>query len=150
MLVKDVMSKSRRQVMPDTSIAEAMLMMRFYQCDGLPVTVDKELVGFVHLRDLLAMFFEEKPDNSNDISDFDSGLVKSRYAPLIRVSVKQVMVEAIKSISGLKPVNEAMNLMLDDQISSIAVTDGNKLVGMISFDDVNKAILKLTTSKVAS
>jgi len=150
MLVKDVMSKNRRSIMPDTSIAEAMSMMRFYQCDVLPVAVDKELVGFVQLRDLLAMFFEEKLDYLNHDSDFDLRRVQNNYAPLIRVSVKQVMVDTKKSISVLASVNEAMNIMFDDQISSMAVTDGNKLVGMINFDDVNKAILKLTSTKVAA
>jgi len=136
--------------MPETSVAEAMSMMRFYQCDGLPVAVDKELVGFVQLRDVLAMFFAEKLDKLKHDSDFDLRRVQNKYAPLIRVSVKRVMDNTKRSVSALTPVNEAMNIMLDEHISSLAVTEGNKLVGMISFDDVNKAILRLTSTKVAA
>jgi CBS domain-containing protein len=150
MSVKAVMNKSRRQVMPDTSIAEAMLLMRYYQCDSLPVAVDKELVGYIHLRDLLALFIEEKLENLKQDSDFHPGLVHDKYAPLTRVSVKQVMVEARKSLLVLKPVDEPVNLMLAGQISSTAVANGSGLKSIISLDNVNEVILKLISTKVAA
>ena len=69
---------------------------------------------------------------------------------MARVSVKQVMVEARKSISVLKPVVEPVNLMLADQISGKADLYGAGLKGKISFDNVNTVILKLISTKAAA
>lgn len=149
MFVKDVMSASPKSVTPETSIAEAMSMMRFYQCDGLPVVVDMELVGFVQLRDVLAMFFTEDQDRLKVDSEFDLRRLQNMYAPIVRATVKQVM-DKSTAVSVKTTVNQAINIMLNEQTSRLAVTEDNRLVGVISFDDVNKTILGLTSTRVAA
>ena len=135
--------------MPETSIAEAMSLMRFHQVDSLPVTINKALVGFVQLRDVLAMFFPVKFNCAEDV-DSDTSRLQSKYAPIVRVEVKQVMDSSRRSVSPLVTVNKAMSIMLEEHACRLAVTEGGKLVGLISFDDVNKAILGLTGTKVAA
>lgn len=43
-----------------------------------------------------------------------------------------------------------MKIMLKQHIDRLAVTEDGKLAGIISLDDVNKAILGLTSTKVAA
>lgn len=147
MLVKDIMSKGLKTIMPETSIGEAMVLMQLYQCNVYPVAVDGELVGYVQLQDLLKMLCPEKHKHQKDI---DIHRLQREYAPLNRTAVKQVMDNTIKSVSPAMPVNEAMEVMCQEHISRLAVTENSKLVGMISRDDVNVAIFTLTSGKVAA
>ena len=149
MLVKDIMSKNLRSVMPETSIAEAMSLMRFHQVDCLPVTINKEYVGFVQLSDVLAMFFPEKFNCAEEL-DIDTSRLQNKYAPIVRVEVKQVMDSSRRTVSPLVTVNEAMSIMLEEDACRLAVTESGKLVGLISFDDINKSILGLIGIKVAA
>jgi acetoin utilization protein AcuB len=149
MLVKDIMSKSLRSVMPETSIAEAMTLMRFHQVDGLPVTINKEYAGFVQLSDMLTMFFPEKLNCAEDL-DIDASRLQYKYAPIVRVEVKQVMNSSRRSVSPQVTVNEAMSIMLEEDACRLAVTESGKLVGLISFDDINKSILGLIGINVAA
>jgi predicted transcriptional regulator len=146
LLVKDIMKKSPRYVMPETSLAEAMLLMQFYKMDGLPVAINKEFIGFIQLRDVLAMLFPESSDQENP----DTKQLQIKLAPILRVEVKQIMGDAISSVSPSLSVYEAVSIMLEKHTCSLAVTEGEKLVGSISFDDVNKAILGLNSAKVAA
>jgi signal-transduction protein with cAMP-binding, CBS, and nucleotidyltransferase domain len=150
MLVKDVMSKNPRLVMPETSIAEAVSLMQFYHCDGLPVAVDKEFIGFVQLRDVLAMLSAEKLSGMKHDTEYDLKRMQNSFAPLLRATVKQVMGDKKRSVSMQAPVDEAMSIMMNQQISRLAVTEDNKLVGMVSFDDIDKAVLAAAGTKVTA
>ncbi len=140
MLVKDIMNKGLKAMMPDTSIGEAMALMQLYQCNVYPVAVDGELVGYVQLQDLLTMLCPEKQKYENDV---DFNRLQREYAPLSRAAVKQVMDNTPRSVSPSMPVNEAMEVMYQEHVSRLAVTEDSKLVGMIGREDVNEAILTL-------
>lgn len=136
--------------MPETSIAEAMSLMRFYQCDGLPVVVDKEFVGYIQLRDVLTIFFADKTNKQEYDPELDVRRLQSKYAPIVRATVNQFMNGAKRSVPPLTSVGVAVDIMLNEHVDRMAVTEGNKLVGMVSLDDVNKVILGLTSTNVAA
>ncbi len=136
--------------MPETSIAEVISLMRVYHCDGMPVTVDKQLIGYVQLTSVLAIFVVEGQLSMKQALDLDPKHLQSRLAPLLRATVKQVMDDTKASVSMLMTVNEAMSIMLDQQISHLAVTEDNRVVGTISIDDVSKAIPGITSTKVTA
>lgn len=89
MLIKDIMKKNPRSVIPETSLAEVMSLMRFYHCDGFPVVDDKMFVGFIQLRDVLTLFFVDGQDNTKPDSVFDARCLYDKYAPLVRATIKQ-------------------------------------------------------------
>lgn len=150
MLVKDIMSKRPRAIMPETSIAEAMSLMRFYQIDGLPVVINRKLIGFVQLRELLTIFITDNTPRQKRESGFDMKRLQNKYTPIARAAVKQFMRTDRKTAAPDMSVHEAMEVMLHEHMSRLAVTDGDMLAGMISLDDVNKAILGITSTKVAA
>ena len=144
MLVKDVMNRGPRSIMPETSIAEAMSLMSSYRIDSLPVAVNKELVGFVQLRDLLALFLPKSIPAQKQESAFDTRRLQRRCAPIARAAVKRLMKSTSRSIAPDKSGKAAMHIMLDLHVSQLAVTENRRLVGMIGFEDVNNAILETT------
>jgi signal-transduction protein with cAMP-binding, CBS, and nucleotidyltransferase domain len=60
------------------------------------------------------------------------------------------MVVSNRAVMPSVPIIEAMSIMLKDRVRSLAVTDNGRLVGQIGYDDVNKAILDLTSTKLAA
>ena len=136
--------------MPETCLAEAMALMRFYQVDALPVTVGRQLVGFLQLRDVLALFFPGRTLNQVSRSNFDARRLQDRYAPLMRAAVKKLIVTGNRSVAAGAPVSEAVGMMLNEHVTRLAVIEHDKVVGMISFDDVKKAILGVTSTRAAA
>lgn len=148
-LVKDIMNEPVRPLMPETSLAEAMSLMRIYDADGLPVTIDKEFIGYVWLKDILALFFSGQ-ELAGEVEAMDMYLLHSQYAPIMRADVKRVITVTGKAVSPSTPVHEAMSMMLKDRVCSLAVTEHSKLVGLLDYDDANKAVMGLASTKVAA
>ena len=143
------MNKAVRSVMPETSLAEAMSLMRIYHADGLPVTVDKLFVGHVWMEDILAFFSNEQEIAGKKVC-MDMDCLLTRYAPLMRIDVKRVMAVTNRAVLPTMSINEAMLIMLKDRVCSLAVTERARLVGQVDYEDVNKAILALSSTKVAA
>ena len=151
MLVKDVMSRKVRSITPETTIAEVMSMMRFYHCDGLPVAVNNKLVGYIEHKDVIEAFFPDTDSDSSDGSDkFDIERIRNGNGSIARETVQEIMNKSKKSITPLTHINEVISMMLEDNVCHLAVTEGDRLVGTVGFDDINKAILSLASTKVAA
>lgn len=149
MLVKDVMSRKVRSITPETTIAEVMSMMRFYHCDGLPVAVNNKLVGYIEHKDVIEAFFPET-GSSDSTEKFDIDRIRKGNGSIARETVQEIMNKNKKSISPLTHINEVISMMLEDNVCHLAVTEGDRLVGTVGFDDINKAILSLASTKVAA
>ena len=64
--------------------------------------------------------------------------------------VDDIMRKSTKSVMPETSLAEAMSIMQENQLCSLPVSEINKRVGSISLDDINKAILGLTSTKVAA
>ena len=149
MLVKDVMSRKVRSITPQTTIAEVMSMMRFYHCDGLPVAVNNELVGYIEHKDLIEAFFAETA-GSESANKFDIEKIRNGNGSIAKQAVQGIMNISKTPVSPLMHINEVISMMIEDNVCQLAVTEGNRLVGTIGFDEINKAILSLASTKVAA
>ena len=123
--------------------------MRIYGVDGLPVTVDKEFVGYVWLKDVLALFFPGLELAGNEPC-MDMYCLDDRNAPILRADVKRVLTVTSKAVSPSMSVNEAMSTMMKNRVCSLAVTEDSRLVGLIVYDDTNEAVLEMASTKVAA
>ena len=149
MLVKDVMSRKVRSITPETTIAEVMSMMRFYHCDGLPVAVNNKLVGYVEHKDLIEAFFAET-GASKSAEKFDIEKIRNGNGSIAKETVQGIMNINKAPVSPLMHINEVISMMLEDNVCQLAVTEGDRLVGTVGFDEINKAILSLASTKVAA
>lgn len=147
--VRNILNRSTRSIMPETSLAEAMSLMHFYQVDCLFVIVDKSLIGCVHLKDILALLLSDRLNADMDMLN-DLRRLQNGHAAIIRADIKRIMVDAASSVQPSMSVVEAMAIMLNENASSLAVVEGGRLIGQINFDDLNDAVMDLAGLKIAA
>lgn len=117
--VEEVMTKDPVVVTLLDNIYEVAVKMRDHNTGFIPV-VDHEdnmiLIGVITDRDLVVRGYADKHSGST--------------------AVERVMTKDIRSISEDTSVDEAAELMANDQIRRLPVTKGKKLIGIVSIGDL--------------
>ncbi|MHB1296292.1 MAG: CBS and ACT domain-containing protein [Anaerolineae bacterium] len=134
MLVKERMSPNPITVSPDTSLNDALRIMREAKIRRLPV-VDKngKLVGIVLERDLLYA----SPSPATSLSVYELNYLVSK------ITVDELMSRELVTVEDDCPLEEAARIMVDHNIGGLPVMRGAKLVGMITESDLFKIFLEL-------
>jgi acetoin utilization protein AcuB len=124
MLVKDVMHSNVVTVTPRATIAEAFQLTRARGIRHLPVLEEGALVGIVSDRDLKRAI----PPTATRLSV---------PAPqLATATVEQVMTRAVITTGPTFSVEEAGRVMVSQKISALPVTEGGRLVGIVTETDI--------------
>jgi IMP dehydrogenase len=101
---------------PDASVGEAVALMAKYSISGVPITVDKKLVGILTNRDLR----------------FENNLTQ----PVSNIMTKEGLVTAKVGTT----LNEAKKILQQHRIEKVPVVDANfNLRGLITIKDIEKA-----------
>ncbi len=130
MLVKDLMSRPVVTVLNDSTVGEALEILREKDIRHLPVVdLNHSLVGIVTESDLLKVF-----PNGKELSPFESNL-------LSRTPVSRIMKNPPISISPDEIIEAAALIMRTKRISSLPVLDGRKLVGLITKNRIIDAFI---------
>lgn len=117
MKVKDIMTKNPETVGPGTLIADVARMMRDLDVGIVPVVRNEQLLGVITDRDIT-------------IRVTAAGLLP------FEVTVQDFVSPNAVTVSPDENVDKARQLMADNQIRRILVTEGDKLVGIVSLGDV--------------
>ena len=138
MRIEEWMAKPVITVRPHDSVSDARRALEQHRINQLPVLVNGRLVGIVTDRDL----------RSASDSMRLSGIAAKAELTQENVIPENITVETVMSakVFRLKPqdtVERAANLMRRERIGGIPVTDGTKLVGIITRSDVLKAFIAL-------
>ncbi len=134
MLVKERMTRHPITINPDTSLHEALRIMRDEKVRRLPV-LDKQgkLVGIVVEADLL----HASPSPATTLSVYELNYL------VARIKVEDLMSREVVTIEEDCPLEEAARIMVDNDIAGLPVMRGDKLVGMITESDLFKIFLEL-------
>jgi acetoin utilization protein AcuB len=132
MLVQDVMQSKVITIAPETTLPEAMRLARQRVVRHLLVVEDGELVGIVSDRDLKRAM--ASPATSLEVHELN-------YL-LDRLRIGEIMTRTVITIGPIFPVEEAARLMVTEKISALPVTDGGKLVGIVTETDVLELFVK--------
>ena len=134
MLVRELMTPNPVTVHPDTSVPEALRLMRERKVRRLPV-VDSHgrLVGIVSDKDLL--YASPSPATTLAVWEIPEILGK--------LKVEKVMTHDVVTVSEKTPLEEAARLMADRKIGGLPVMQGPDLVGIITETDLFKSLLEL-------
>jgi len=116
MLVRDVMNKKVMTVKPDLILRKAVDIMSNYHIGSLVVLENDNLTGILTERNVLVAVAEGK----------DPELT----------TVEEVMTKKVITIEPSKTIEDAVNLMKDNNIKKLPVVDGEKLVGIITASDI--------------
>ncbi len=134
MLVHERMTQNPVTVRPDTSLYDALKIMRDSKVRRLPV-LDKagQLVGIVSEKDLLYA----SPSPATSLSVWEINYLTAR------ITVRDLMTTEVITICEDCPMEEAARVMVDNKIGGLPVMRGDKLVGIITETDLFKIFLEL-------
>ena len=135
--VQDFMSKTPQSVTENETIRKAQVIMKGLDEKGLPVVDDIGLligaIGMTEIMDVMWSPKASKPPNEIKGSD--------REAADIRVG--SVMNRSPVYISPTDTVEKAVSIMLKKNLSTLFVTDENKLIGVVSQFDLMEQVISL-------
>jgi acetoin utilization protein AcuB len=134
MLVRERMSHPVITIWPETSMQDALDLMRKEHVRRLPV-VDKKgiLLGIITDADL----DKASPSEATSLSVWEIRELISK------VKVEKIMTRDVITINEDTPIEEAARIMADENISGLPVMRDNKLVGLITETDLFKVLLEM-------
>jgi acetoin utilization protein AcuB len=134
MLIRELMTRNPVTISHDTSVPDALRLMREKKVRRLPVLDShKRLVGIVSDKDLLHA--EPSPATTLAVWEIPELLGK--------LKVEKVMTRDVITIGEETPLEEAARIMADRKIGGLPVMQGGNLVGIITETDLFKALLEL-------
>ncbi len=144
MIVKDIMTTDVKTARPDTAVREIASIMCLKRISGVPVVDENErLVGILSEKDILHCMFPdigEIMSEGAEARDFEK--LEGKYQDAMNKKVGDIMTRAVATVSADIPVLRAASMMWLKKIRRIPVTEGDKLLGIISIGDVHKAIFQ--------
>jgi acetoin utilization protein AcuB len=135
MRVKNRMTPSPITASPDTNYNEALRLMQQNNIKNLPI-LDKKgrLVGLVTRGDML----RTEPSPVSTLSVFEIASL------LEKVTMKKIMSSPVYAVTENCSITNAANFMLEKNIKSLPVVQGDKLVGIITDTDIFKTFVEIT------
>lgn len=133
MYVQQFMSSQVITVAPAESILNAMNIMKTKRINRLPVMNNGKLVGIVTDGDLRAA----SPSPITSLSKFEMNELLSK------VSIKDVAVKRVITCQADTLIEDAALLMREHKIGALPVLEGEKLVGIITQNNILDAFLDI-------
>ncbi|ATW26245.1 CBS and ACT domain-containing protein [Candidatus Formimonas warabiya] len=135
MHVRSKMTKEPVTITRQTTIADALELMRKHNIRRLPVMENNKLVGIVTDRDIS----EVSPSPATTLSVFEINYL------LAKMKIKDVLPknQKVVTISPDAYVEEAAIIMREHKIGALPVIENNKLVGIITETNIFDAFIEL-------
>ncbi len=134
MLVGERMTRNPVTILDTASIDDGIHLMRERKVRRLPVLDESgKMVGIVSDKDLL----HAAPSPATSLSVYELHYL------LAKLTIKQVMSSPVISVTPDTPLEEAARVMADNKIGGLPVTEGDRLVGIITETDVFKILVEL-------
>lgn len=134
MFVSDWMTRKVFTVAPDSSVSEAMNLIRSKKIKHIPVVRDEKLKGIVSDRDIR----DYSPSKATTLDVYELHYL------LATAKVKEIMKSGVVTVTSDTPIEEAAILLYDRNIGCLPVMDGGRLVGIISDRDIFRALIDIT------
>lgn len=133
MLVRDVMQTNVVTVTPKTTLPEALRLVQQRRIRHLPVVEKGELIGIISDRDL-------KRAMAPSATTLE---VPELNFLLDQLSAAEIMTRTVITIAPTVPVEEAARLMVKEKISALPVTEGIRLIGIVTETDVLELLVRV-------
>ncbi|MGB4643021.1 MAG: CBS and ACT domain-containing protein [Dethiobacteria bacterium] len=125
------MTTSPVTVTPEDSLGEALRLMKEHSIRRLPVMAKGKIAGLVTEQDLM----KASPSSATSLSIWEINYL------FPKIKIKDIMTKEIFTVTPETILEEAALLMQENQISTLPVLDGDKLVGIITESDIFKAFI---------
>ncbi|MDX5475329.1 MAG: CBS domain-containing protein [Bacillaceae bacterium] len=114
--VREVMSTNVDVCTPLDNVFEVATKMKDLNVGAIPIVENNQIIGMITDRDLVVRGIAEKHPGSNPVTN--------------------VMSENLVTISPDASLEEASNLMAENQIRRLPVVENGQLVGIVSLGDL--------------
>jgi CBS domain-containing protein len=143
MRVKDVMTTAVKVAKPDDRIRDIATVMCFNKISGMPVVDGAgKIVGVISEKDILHGMFPTLDDMMENPTLVDFEALEGEYQDVVSLRVADLMSHRVFTVEPDMPLLRAASIMFRNRIRRIPVSDGGRLVGIVSVGDVHKAIFK--------
>ncbi|MBU0703312.1 MAG: CBS and ACT domain-containing protein [Chloroflexi bacterium] len=133
MLVKDRMTPNPTTITTNTSLKEALELIRSQSFRHLPVVYEEgKLVGITTEKSLVYA----SPTSATSLSVFEVDYILSR------TKVGQIIQGEVITVGPELPIEEAARVMVDHRIGCLPVVEGDALVGIISDTDIFRVFVE--------
>ena len=134
MFVRNRMSKDPVNVTPETSIDDALALLKVHKIRRLPVEESGKLVGIVTDKDLMRVM----PSDATTLSKFEINDL------LAKIKIRDIMAKSVISVNEGAPIEEAALLMSRNHISGLPViSNDGAIVGVITETDIFDAFVDI-------
>jgi len=139
MEVSEIMERKVFSLPPGATLLEAAELMHDKNVRHLPVVAHNEVVGLLSDRDLRS-YLEEVYRSSQETKE---GIRRKSLA------ISDVMYAKPITIDPSTEVSDAIDLMLDNKIGALIVTDTlNQLRGIVSYEDILRNVRDVYDARV--
>jgi acetoin utilization protein AcuB len=129
----DYMKRSLITASSETSVAEALKILKINKIRQLPVVSEGKLIGLVTEKQLLAV----SPSPATSLGTFEVKFFMDK------ISVSDVMVRFPLTVTPDTTIEEAALYLREHKIGSVPVVEEDKLVGIITVTDIFDAMTRL-------
>lgn len=141
MLVRKWMSKNPITIEESASLSDAINLLKQNKIRRLPVLKNGKLVGIISDRDLK----EASPSKVTSLDIWELHYLMSK------INVQSIMTKNPITVTPDTTLERAAILMFDNKIGGLPVVDKEKkLVGMLTEQDVFKALINITGARFAA
>ena len=131
--VEQFMTRTVMTVNRQTTMRELASLFEKHDFNAFPVTEDGKLFGIISKFDFLGTFA------------FSTDQVVPHYNELMSRAASEVMTEAVVHVDPTSPLTRILQLMVSLKMRSFpVVSTGDQLVGIISREDVMRALKETT------
>jgi len=124
----DCMTRSVKTVTRDLTMPALVLLFERDDFNAYPVVEGAHVVGLVTKLDFLRCFA------------FTPAQMVPRYDDLMRTVVADVMTSTFIYVGAETKLTRILQLMVEQRVRSIPVIDADKLIGIVSREDVMKSL----------
>ncbi len=126
MLVQDIMQTKVITATPETRLPELLRLLEGRGFRHVPVVEEGRLVGIISDRDLKRAM----------ISAAAGALAVESERLVERLTAGEIMTRTVTTVGRIFAVEDAARLMVTQKISALPVTEGDRLVGIVTETDV--------------
>jgi CBS domain-containing protein len=142
MKVSELMTPGVITATPEDTVETVIGRMVMRHCGAIPVVDARgDLTGIVTLRDVLLPLYPNYGEYIHDAvhaRDFEA--MEDGYLKLLEMKARDVMTPDPMSVSPEDPVLKAASYMGLKNLRRIPVTEGRRLVGIISIGDISRGL----------
>jgi CBS domain-containing protein len=151
MQVREIMSSPAVTVTPETEIRTVARIMRERQFSGVPVVDERgELLGIITEMDLIkrnaplqqpqyiAVLSAMIPVNIGEVRQY-----REQLRQVLATTAGDLMQDEVVTVAPETPIEEALEAMLDPEVTMLPVMQGDRVIGVVTRTDLVRLIEQL-------